>query len=524
MSEKTKTAGEVYKKNIGSVVYVSTQSGRGSGSGVVVGDNEVVTNCHVIDDGSPVMVTKPNADFTDSQRVPAKVAAGSRLDMCLLKTKGLSAPAVALGETESVKIGDPVYAISNPGGVFGTLSGGLVSQFHPSSATEGERAGGLIQTDTALSGGSSGGGLFDRSGRLVGIITGSLGRGESLHKSLPVELVKHLRQRAGVEAPLHDELTAALNDPSAEKFRALAGRIVESLSHPGAMARAWRDIGVQEAERGDMKRAATVVKSIIALAESLPASEHRDRVMVDAIHVLANMGGKGNMEHLKAAQKLTGQLGDGKCQAKATAHIVREVARHSIKYARELCENFPLEKMADGADSDIMGELASTGAAMEDSEAALRIADKMIREGRDFVSSVEALARIAYELQKQDVIIGSTAIFGFARNWAVNPEVPAKIPERLIVLAIIGYHAANCGSCAESENALRMMVDYREQHGTGGEGYAESLVRKGLVSEARALCGDAMGALRGILVIPVLGPEIISALALSAIKMSQMPR
>ena len=518
MSEKTKTAGEVYKKNIGSVVYVSTQSGRGSG--VVVGDNEVVTNCHVIDDGSPVMVTKPNADFTDSQRVPAKVAAASALDLCLLKTDGLSAPAVGFGETKSVEIGDPVCAIGNPGGFYGVLSGGIVTQISPGN----ESAGHLLHTTAAMAGGSSGGGLFDSKGRLIGIAKGSVGPGESLHTCLPVELVKHLRQRASVEAPLHDELTAALNDPSAGKFRELAARIAKSLSHPGAMARAWRDIGVQEAERGDAKRAATMVKSIIALAESLSAPEHRDRVMVDAIHVLANLGGKGDMERLKSAQKLTGQLGDTKCRVKATAHIVREVARHNIEYARKLCENFPLDKMADGADPDIMGELASTSAAMEDSEKALRIADKMIREGRDFVSSVEALARIAYELQKQDVIIGSTAIFGFARNWAVNPDVPAKIPERLVALALVGFHAANCGSCAESENAQRMMADYRDKFGKGDESYAADLFRRGLVSEARALCGDPMVALRAISVIPVLGNEIIPALAISAIKMSQMPR
>ena len=522
MSEKTKTAGEVYKKNIGGVVAVETKGGR-QGSGVVVGDNEVVTNCHVIDDGTPVVVLqREDGESRAVNDFPARIIAASSRDLCLLKTDGLSVPAVEIGKSKSLGVGDPAYAIGHPSRIYGTMSGGIVSQIHPNPIGVGEWAGGEIQTTAAISGGSSGGGLFDGEGRLVGITYRSLTPG--LHMALPAELVKHLRQRASVEAPLHDELTAALNDPSAGKFRELAGRIAKSLSHPGAMARAWRDIGVQEAERGDAKRAATVVKSIIALAESLPAPEHRDRVMVDAIHVLANLGGKGDMERLKSAQKLTGQLGDTKCRVKATAHIVREVARHNIEYARKLCENFPLDKMADGADPDIMGELASTSAAMEDSEKALRIADKMIREGRDFVSSVEALARIAYELQKQDVIIGSTAIFGFARNWAVNPDVPAKIPERLVALALVGFHAANCGSCAESENAQRMMADYRDKFGKGDESYAADLFRRGLVSEARALCGDPMVARRAISVIPVLGNEIIPALAISAIKMSQMPR
>ena len=522
MSEKT--AGEVYKQNIGSVVYVSTQSGRGSG--VVVGDNEVVTNCHVIDDGSPVMVTKPNADFTDAQRVPAKVAAGSRLDMCLLKTEGLSAPAVALGETKSVGIGDPVYAISNPGGVFGTLSGGLVSQVHPSSAAEGEGAGGLIQTDTALSGGSSGGGLFDRSGRLIGITTGLLGRGESLHKSLPVELVKYLRQRAGVEAPLHDELTAALNDPSAEKFRALAGRIVESFSDPVHASFARRLIGDYEAQFGDKKAAALQAEAIRALADS-QSGEARDKILVDAVQVTADMG------EIESAKNLAGKIGRKWRRAQAFAHIVRELATmgKSVDEVRKLCdERVPLKEILDaGAEAPplesltaFLGEVASARAATEDSEEALRIAEWAIRQHpgnpHNTVQCAEVLARIAYQLRRQEVFIGASALFNYAVRLAGGIS---DISECLVGLTNVAYHAARSGDGDEAVHALEATRDI-EKKAEGGGNYHSRLTWTGNAAEAHALIGDVRGAISRIKRIRILGDELAAALVGAAVAMSRL--
>ena len=521
MSEKTKTAGEVYEQNIGSVVYVSTQSGRGSG--VVVGDNEVVTNCHVIDDGSPIMVTKPNADFTDSQQVPAKVAAASRLDMCLLKTDGLTAQAVDFGESTSMRIGDPVYAIGNPSGVYGVLSSGIVSQVHPSVQKSGEGAGCMLQTTAALAGGSSGGGLFDHQGRLVGI-THQSGTGESAHMALPVDLATYLRQRVSVEARLHGELTAALNAPLPGNLRGLADKIVGCLDHPALVARALRDIGFHEAqhgkaEHGDLGHAEARVKSICALRDQVPP-EHRDLIMVDAIHVLATMG------DIKAAQKLAENLNDKTCRTRAFAHIVRELARKSVDEARRLCDKHlpPETMMLDDADPETMSEIASTRAAMEDSELALRIADKMIRSSRDLVLSAETLARIAYYLQKQNVIIGARAIFGFAMDLAHNPKLSGSIFDRLMSLAIVAYHAANCGTRSEAVKALKMMGDFEDKHGSGDEDYSLRVQRMGLVAEACALCGNWEEAIEHMRRIPILGGEIVPALVITAIKMSQVPR
>ena len=512
-----KSAGQIYKQSIGSVVIVSTQTGGQRGSGVVIGDNEIATNCHVVDDGSPIFIQRPGESETPfPRRFYARIVASSAHDICLLKTaEKLSAPAVKIGDSKSLDVGDTVYAIGNPNGIFGTLSDGVVAQMHPHD----------IQTTTALAGGSSGGGLFDAKGNLVGITTGRLGSGESAHSARRVEIIKHLQRRVQVEAPLHNDLIAALRAPTADKFRELARRIAESIDHPRAQSLAWRDIGIQETERGDKNSAEPIVEKMRVLAEAHP--EYRNHILVDAVHILANRGGKGKSKKhaadIKVAQELTEQLTDNQCRTQAIAHIIREVARHDIDQARKLfeCQEIPLDRIAHSSPPYLTSEIAISRAALEDSGGALRIANNV----PGVLVFTETLARIGYEFEKQKVRVGSAAIFRFAMEWAVNPKAanpcsPATISDRLTALVVVAYHAANCGAHAESERALRMMVEYREKCGYDG-GYASELMRKGLVAEARALRGDVAAAFRMISRIPVLGNEIVSALTISAIRLSR---
>ena len=513
MSEKT--AGEVYKKNIGSVVAVATQRG-GQGSGVVVGDNEVVTNCHVIDDGSPITVLLPGGQF------PARVAATSLRDMCLLKTEGLSAPAVEVGESGSMNIGDPVYAIGHPSRVFGTLSSGIVSQIWRSPVNAGEWAGCGIQTTTALSGGSSGGGLFDGAGRLIGITTGQMGRGESLHQSLPVELAGYLRLRSGTDARLHDELSAALDNPSPDMFRKLADRIVESLSDPADASFARRLIGDYEAQFGDKKAAKRQAEAIRALADS-QSGEVRDEILVNAVQVTANMG------EIESAKKLAGEIGRKWRRAQAFAHIVRELAvtGKSVDEVRKLCdEHVPLEEILKSDTesppperlTEFLGEVASARAATEDSEEALRITDWMIRQHPDNIRPcAEVLARIAYQLRRQNVSIGASAIFYYAEALAVRGQ---NILDKLVGLTIVAYHEALSGDRDAAIRALKAADDIARKSSDGGD-YNDRLTWTGNAAEAHAILGDVDGAIRRIKRIRILGDQLAAALVGAAVAMSR---
>ena len=166
----------------------------GQGSAVVTGAEVLVTNCHVLKRAKRVVVRREGTsldarlEMWDPQR-----------DVCQLRAPKLVAPTVVLRDAAPIAVGQEVYAIGNPKGLDLTMSAGLVSSLRRNDA--GQLI--LIQTSAAISGGSSGGGLFDDVGRLVGLTTiGSVGADtQNLNFAVPVEWVRELPQR-------HAKLTA----------------------------------------------------------------------------------------------------------------------------------------------------------------------------------------------------------------------------------------------------------------------------------------------------------------------------
>ena len=142
------------------------------GSGVVVSKNNVATNCHVIARATQIAVRQSeDVRAGKTYRMKAVLTAqDSKRDLCLLFVAKLSdAPAgtpVPLGSARDASIGDEVYAIGAPHGLELSLSRGIISQFR---SIGGKQAAPVIQTDVAVSPGSSGGGLFDQQGQLIGI-------------------------------------------------------------------------------------------------------------------------------------------------------------------------------------------------------------------------------------------------------------------------------------------------------------------------------------------------------------------
>ena len=160
----------------------------GQGSAVVVGPGTLVTNCHVLKQAKRVAVRREGASHD------ARLALWDpQRDVCQLTVEGLVAPAVALGNSSAIQVGHSVFAIGNPKGLDLTLSAGLVSSLRRNPA--GQLV--LIQTSAAISGGSSGGGLFDDSARLVGLTTiGSVGAdAQNLNFAIPAEWIQELPQR-----------------------------------------------------------------------------------------------------------------------------------------------------------------------------------------------------------------------------------------------------------------------------------------------------------------------------------------
>lgn len=139
----------------------------GAGSGVILTDDGyIITNNHVIDGASKITVT-----LADDQIYSATlIGADQKSDLAVIKIEAKDLHTVTLGDSESLEVGDTVIAIGNPlGSLGGSVSKGIISALNR-EITVGNESMNLLQTDTAVNPGNSGGGLFDINGNLIGIV------------------------------------------------------------------------------------------------------------------------------------------------------------------------------------------------------------------------------------------------------------------------------------------------------------------------------------------------------------------
>jgi serine protease Do len=141
------------------------------GSAVAVSQSEAITNCHVIGQGK--LITLSNATVT----FPAEVsAADRRSDRCYLKVlSGNLEPVVGIRDFDGLAVGETVYTIGSPKGLDRTLGQGLLSGLRKMEGVE------YVQITAPVSEGSSGGGLFDDRGNLIGITTFTVRNSQNLN-------------------------------------------------------------------------------------------------------------------------------------------------------------------------------------------------------------------------------------------------------------------------------------------------------------------------------------------------------
>lgn len=190
--KKILSASEVYATNLGSVVGVNgnvttniwgqTVSNAVSGSGFVISsDGYILTNYHVVDGVSDITVF-----FADGTSYDAELVGGEEdNDIAVLKIDAAGLTPVVLGDSDSVTVGENVYAIGNPlGELTFTLTGGLVSAKDRSVTSSDGTIINMIQTDTAINSGNSGGPLFDQYGQAVGIVSAKMSGSNSSSSSV----------------------------------------------------------------------------------------------------------------------------------------------------------------------------------------------------------------------------------------------------------------------------------------------------------------------------------------------------
>ena len=195
------------------------------GSGFIVNpDGYIVTNNHVVDGATGVRVK-----LSDGRELDAKVTGHDpKTDVALLKVEATGLPVIPLGDSEALRVGEPVMAIGNPFGLEQTVTTGIVSG---TGRVIGEGPyDDFIQTDASINPGNSGGPLIDARGRAVGINTailsqsgGSIGIGFAIPVNLAKPVVAQLaatghvvRGWLGVQIqPVTDDLAKSFKLPSA---------------------------------------------------------------------------------------------------------------------------------------------------------------------------------------------------------------------------------------------------------------------------------------------------------------------
>ncbi len=140
----------------------NSEQSSGVGSGFIMSaDGYVMTNAHVVDDADTIYVT-----LTDKREFKARlVGVDERTDVAVVKIQATSLPAITMGDSNKVRVGEWVLAIGSPFGLDNTVTAGIVS-------AKGRDTGDylpFIQTDVAVNPGNSGGPLINMAGEVIGI-------------------------------------------------------------------------------------------------------------------------------------------------------------------------------------------------------------------------------------------------------------------------------------------------------------------------------------------------------------------
>ena len=229
---------------------VGNQSG-GTGSGVVIrSGGYVLTNDHVISTAAgagSLSIVRSNGEASDA----TLVGRDPLTDLAVIKSDDASGlPAITLGESGSLTVGEPVVALGSPLGLTSTVTTGIVSALDryvrvPSGSGQAAHLVGAIQTDASINPGNSGGALVDCHGHLIGINTagatvpnsggGSIGLGFAIPIDFAGKIADELMAGGAVSRPSFGMQLQTISPEIARASGGSPGLFVEAVA-PGGPA------------------------------------------------------------------------------------------------------------------------------------------------------------------------------------------------------------------------------------------------------------------------------------------------
>lgn len=183
---------------------IQTPKRQGAGSGVIISaDGYIVTNNHVVDGADELMVK-----LNDNREFRARIIGQDKdTDLALIKIEGEGLPAITIGNSDDLKLGEWVLAVGNPFNLTSTVTAGIVSAKARTLGANSLES--FIQTDAAINPGNSGGALVNVHGELVGINamlysqTGSFsGYGFAIPTTIMQRVVNDIKQFGSVQRAL----------------------------------------------------------------------------------------------------------------------------------------------------------------------------------------------------------------------------------------------------------------------------------------------------------------------------------
>ena len=211
---------------------VQTPEQRGFGSGVIISkDGYIVTNNHVIDGADEISVK-----LHDVREMKGRVICTDlTTDLALVKIEGDDFPAIPVGDSERLKVGEWVLAVGNPFNLCSTVTAGIVSAKARGLGANGVES--FIQTDAAIIQGISGGALVNANGELVGINamlvspSGAYsGYGFAIPTSIMTKVVTDLKQYGTVQRAL----------------LGIAGRNMGDETYPDEIRKEQKELGIND--------------------------------------------------------------------------------------------------------------------------------------------------------------------------------------------------------------------------------------------------------------------------------------
>ena len=213
--------------------------GRGAGAGIIWGsDGKIVTNYHVVAGTGG----KPQVQLYDGTRLASTVVAENpALDLALLQVDSSDLPALPIGDSAKLRIGELVFAFGHPWGHKDVVTAGIVSGIGKVRGGRGERSAEYVRSDVRLAPGNSGGPLVNSRGEVVGV--NSMIFGGDLSVAVPSNIVVEWLARAGKRVYLGVGVRPVRINPAREDEQSVAGVLVIQVDPNGPASKAGVRVG-----------------------------------------------------------------------------------------------------------------------------------------------------------------------------------------------------------------------------------------------------------------------------------------